>query len=280
MSLFDGYEVHQQIRSMIKIYPDFVRLYKYAEAIDVRRFDYGEYNRQPLKNSKRLLSREEQEANEKFSLRRAKTRLTDITICNAFDMFATFTFDPKKVDRQDPDKCKAKMANWLHNQRDRHGLFKYIIVPEFHADKRSIHFHALFSGYKGSLTDKGRRNKKSGKVLYNIDEYKSGRIHSVEMIDDLEKVSSYVSKYITKSMPMFRNKQRYWCTSKLKRPLKIINPLMNKSDEAKFTSVYKDSGMEMFDMRGELPKWDIWRLTGYSYPGEIPRDDDLTVSER
>lgn len=146
------------------------------------------------------------------SLRRTKTTLQDLTICNEFDLFATFTFNKN---RQDIEKCKTKMSNWLHSQQKKYGKFQYLIVPEFHKDGKSLHFHALLKNYRGVLKDSGKI--KQTRKIYNIKSYRSGFSTAVK-IDDHAKVSSYIRKYITKEMPQFENKQRYWCSVGLLRP--------------------------------------------------------------
>src|SRR5581483_2344940 len=64
------------------------------------------------------------------SLNNSKTLIRDYTLCNEFDLFGTFTFSPKKSDRYNPDAVKKQMSDWLHNQRNRTGRFKYLFIPE------------------------------------------------------------------------------------------------------------------------------------------------------
>lgn len=269
-SLFDGYVVNQEITSLIKVYPDFVRLYKYKAPFMVARHDYSP--KSPKREKKKIQrSEEEIQDYEKLSLRRAKTTLIDITLSNNFDLFVTFTFGGK--DRTDIDLTKRKMGYWLNNQRILHGKFSYVIVAEYHKKKDALHFHGLFAGYNGNLEDSGR--KKNGRTIFNITSYKGGWSTAVK-IDHLEKVSSYVAKYITKEMPKFKGKQRYWCSNGLKRPLKIINPLLNEEDKTLFTSVFTDNHKEILEFRGQFEDKDILRLADYGKR----REDDLWVASR
>jgi hypothetical protein len=255
VSLLDGHEVYQEIKSSLKIYPGLARLLEFDEPYRARRFDYDE--RKPfLERHKRFVYDE--------------TNLIDLTLCNKFDLFVTFTF---KKDRHDLDAKKRQMAFWLNNQRILHGKFKYLIVPELHKDG-AIHFHALFSGYKGQLVDSGRTNK-AGRKIHNIQSYRGGFTTAVK-IDNLEKVSSYVAKYITKDMPVFKNKQRYWCSNGLKRPLKINNPLLNEKDKGLFKEVHSDSQKKIFEFHGEFSDKDLARIAYYGRR----REDDLIVTER
>lgn len=157
------------------------------------------------------------ELNLERSIRRTRTTISDLTLSNDFDMFATFTF---KSDRQNVEKSKQKMSNWLKSQQKKHGKFHYLIVPEYHKDKKSIHFHALLKNYKGLLTDSKKTIK--GRKVFNINSYRSG-FSTVVIIDDISKVSSYIRKYIVKDMPIFDNRKRYWCSAGLVRPKVAYN---------------------------------------------------------
>lgn len=163
------------------------------------------------------------------SLRRTRKQIKDYVFCNQFDLFVTFTF---KDDRQNIDRCKSKMNNWLKNQKKRTGKFNYIIVAEFHKDLQSIHFHALFRGYKGrveqSINPKTDRPIKQGtRYVYELPSYTLG-FTNVKKIDDkqdsLTKVGFYIQKYITKDMPVFANKNRYWASRGLAKPIIEENP--------------------------------------------------------
>lgn len=153
------------------------------------------------------------------SLMRSKTAIADITLANEFDLFCTFTFDPRKVDSLDVEKTKKVMSKWLNNSKTHSPDLKYLIVAEKHKSGR-IHFHALFKNYNGSLTDS--KKQKNGRKLWNIDNYRWGFSTAVK-IDNIAKVSNYVQKYITKDMLKLGNKKRYWCSRNLKRPTKIYN---------------------------------------------------------
>ena len=113
------------------------------------------------------------------------------------------------------------MANWLRNQRKKLGKFDYLIVSEFHKDGKALHFHALMGNYKGKLIPSGKTTK--GRPTYYFPDYTLG-FNSVVKIDNIEKVSSYVRKYITKDMPQFPGQHRFWSSTGLKRPQLIDNP--------------------------------------------------------
>ena len=199
------------------------------------------------------------------SLRRAKSEIQDVVLCNKFDMFATFTFngDSKNTDkfgytvhnRQNPSELKKVMSNWLKSQQKQHGKFDYVIVPEYHKDGKSIHFHALFHGYNGALSDSGVRH--NGQVVWNIVGYKGGH-STVKKIrqsnEDIGRLSSYVTKYITKDMPLFSGKKRYWCSRGFDRPIKSHNMPIPSVDL--FTKVYETEFYTIFEFPKLYPAQD------------------------
>lgn len=163
------------------------------------------------------------------SIRRSKKAISDYIICNKFDMFVTFTF---KSDRQNVETKRQQMSDWLRNQRKLNGKFNYIIVPEFHRDKKSLHFHALFGGYTGKVEKMinpktGKHLRKKSGLVYKLPSYTLGFNNFIYIKQDLSdylRVSSYVSKYITKDMPKFFGKQRYWASKGLLLPEVEDNP--------------------------------------------------------
>lgn len=174
-------------------------------------------------------SRNNPELNIERSLRRTRKTIRNYTKINTFDMFATFTF---KDDRENINNIKAKMNNWLKNQRKRNGKFEYLIVPEFHGDKKAIHFHALLKNYKGKLVQAinpktNKPLKQKGRQIYNLKSYTLGFSNVVKIKDNPEshnKIATYISKYITKDNPVFTNKNRYWVSAGLLLPLTEDNP--------------------------------------------------------
>lgn len=165
------------------------------------------------------------ETNLERSLRRTKKTIKDYTLMNDFEWFATFTI---AKDRYDDTRSRAKLANWLRNQRKRNGKFRYIVVIEKHKDG-AIHFHALIGGYEGRLTY--AINPKTGKEIpdghgdyvRNFSEYKLG-YSTAKRISDNAATVRYIQKYITKENITTFGKQRYWASKNLIRPTIVENP--------------------------------------------------------
>ena len=178
------------------------------------------------------------------SIRRSKKLVNDYMLCNQFELFGTFTIG---VDHYDNNHSKNKLKNWLKNQRDRNGRFKYVVVPELHKDG-AIHFHVVLDNYSGKLK-KSRSSKtnkllhKHGKPVYEFDEYKSG-FTEVQYIgqtaEDHAKINNYIRKYIKKDMVTIFGKKRYWASQGLKKPIREDNPQWYMDIEAddKYTNDY------------------------------------------
>lgn len=203
-------EIHY-IESFIKVYPNKKRLYIFDNPVPIAKDTTHNDNFKKLDELDRLLS-----ANK--SIERSKTRISDYALCNNFDMFATFTFSD---DRQNAYLCRQKMSKWLKNEQRNTGQFKYLIVPEYHKDGVSIHFHALLSHFNGVIEDS--TIKQRGRKIYNIESYPYG-FSTVVKIDNIDKVASYIKKYITKDMINILNKKRYWCSQSLELPTIVYNP--------------------------------------------------------
>jgi hypothetical protein len=316
MSLIDPttrYDVFQELSSILKVYPNCVRLVVFKEPKFFHRYDYDQASRRRMldnadddgnKRKTKLDSiptPEEAAEIEEKSRRRAKSKLVDLSLQNDFDLFATFTFNCKACPlnrkgegcrnkrkegclcdrdtcyRFNVDLCKKRMGYWLNNQRHIHGAFRYLIAPEFHKDQKAIHFHALFGDYSGHLKDSGKKTKR-GQAKHDIISYQLGlstAIHITDNIEDHKKVANYVTKYVTKDMPRFHGKQRYWCSNGLKMPLKYLNPKLTGEDKAAFTSVSKSDYLEVFEINGQLSDNDLARICNYGNP----REDDLRVAE-
>jgi hypothetical protein len=245
--LYSPQQITRTIHSFSKHYPGLTKLYIYDTPINIRVAGYESIRPGSLLPSRLQPIDSDFSLSDFDSIRRTKTTISDIVLCNDFDLFCTFTF---AADRQNVDKCKSKMSSWLKVQRQTYGRFKYIIVPEFHKDGKSIHFHALFKGYNGPLVDSGHKVHK--RIAYNMDNYSHGFSTAVK-IDNIDKVSSYIKKYITKDMPKFIGKKRYWVSSQLDRPLKIQNPDLSPTDIVKFTPVYKLKNLTIYLTTATIP---------------------------
>lgn len=198
---------------------------EYPQMITVKKFKEPKFYvlSEGIKRNRELID-ESSYSPKVSSLYRTKSLIKDLVICNDFELFCTFTFDPKKVDSFNYNKCYSSMSGWLHHQRtlsrERGKDFKYLIVPELHKSGR-WHFHALISGYTSTLKASGLVTK-SLRPIYNITSFRNGFTTAV-YIDSSEVVGNYVSKYITKDFIRFFNRKRFQCSRGLIRPRRTLN---------------------------------------------------------
>ena len=148
------------------------------------------------------------------AVRRARARVRTLARANSFNYFVTFTLDPAKVDRYDPDAVIRKLVVWLSNRVQRQGL-RYILVPERHKDG-AIHFHGFINNVlnivdSGTITRPGGKPRRprsaadraamlaaGGHVVYNVPEWPYGFTTAIELYGEYTAAVSYVCKYIGK----------------------------------------------------------------------------------
>lgn len=215
------------VRAQATIYSDLISVYIPDEPI-LKDFSFKRCGSIFEKDDAEEESEFTEESPLERSVRRTKKRVRDYILCNSFTIFVTFTF---RDNRYDIEEKRRQMSNWLKNQQKRNGNFKYIAIPERHADG-ALHFHALLTDYPGKISaamnpKTGRPLSKYGQQVYYFPEYTLGfsnfRLVN-SSIEDHIKVATYVSKYITKDMPIFKGKKRYFCSQGLDTPRLIDNP--------------------------------------------------------
>lgn len=151
----------------------------------------------------------------KRSIERTRVTVQDLCLCNEFDLFCTFTFDPKRYNSKNILYCKKYMNTWIRNAKSRHSKhLEYLIIPEKHKSG-AIHFHALFKYYDGKLNPSGVFQ--NGREVFNIPNWHFG-FSTCCKIDNHKAVANYISKYITKDMLTFGGDKRYYCSQDLIRP--------------------------------------------------------------
>ena len=158
------------------------------------------------------------------SIQRTRSLIHDLVLCNDFELFCTFTFDPKRVRSESLMASWSVMQRWLSHQRDlsrsKGKQLKYLIIPEQHKSGR-WHFHALISGYSSTLRYSGHKSS-SDRPIYNITAFRSGFTTAVA-VDSKAGVASYITKYITKDLVKFYNQRRFFASNNLVRPVRTTN---------------------------------------------------------
>lgn len=199
---------HTIITNSVKEYSDMLKICIYREPLFVKAT--GSPGRKRTANK----------APSKRSIERTRVSIIDLCMCNHFDLFCTFTFDPKRYQSKKIEWCKKYMNTWIRNAKQRHSRnLEYLIIPELHKSG-AIHFHALFRFYEGRLSPSGIYQ--NGREVFNIPNWHFG-FSTCCKIDNQEAVSRYISKYITKEMITFSGNKRYYCSQGLNRPIRHHN---------------------------------------------------------
>ena len=172
---------------------------------------------------------------DEVSIKRTRKKVYDYAKSNEWEWFVTFTFSPDKVNRYDYDECVKHLSKWFNNLRHEYKstALSYLVVPEQHKDG-AYHFHGLFSGinerqivWTGKYVVKrvrGLRSKfvRTKEKIYKIGSYKLGWMTATR-VREMEKVTSYITKYITKDMLNgLHGRKRYWCSRNLVLPLEEV----------------------------------------------------------
>lgn len=217
----------------IKEYPDMIQIIIYKDP-----------NQNPIYyGSSKARKKDSMNKDDHFmldrSVRRSRAVIRDLVLCNEFDWFCTFTFDPKKYDRYNFNLLKLVMIKWIKNQMASHSPnLKYLVVPELHKNG-AIHFHALLKNFNGRTKLSSKKSKGNYKI-YNLTGFRAGFTTASPLDDNKIAVAEYISKYITKEIITIFNKNRYFCSQNLERPKKYHNKIFNFK-KLKNLELYADS---------------------------------------
>lgn len=173
-----------------------------------------------------------------INLIRRRQNISDLAYANGcvkpWEYFVTLTFDDKFVENSySHEKVTKYLTNWLCHQKRRNPDMRYLLVPELHESGR-IHFHGVFSDVpKWELTPgisakTGRVIIQNGKIIYNLTNYKLG-FTTVSEVENIEAVSHYISKYITKDLLNLKHKRNVWHSKNLIKPKQTFH-LANEED--------------------------------------------------
>jgi len=159
------------------------------------------------------------------NVRRAKSVVYELAMCNDFEYFATFTVDGERYLRDDLKSFYRSFSKWISNyQRITGQKIKYLLIPELHKDMKNWHMHGLISGVPVEKLEKfgrGMPKQLRMKGYLNWPDYahKFG-FCSLDRVRDGEAVSAYVTKYITKDVGRCVTElgaHMYYCSQGLKR---------------------------------------------------------------
>lgn len=149
---------------------------------------------------------------------RAKQAVYDLARSNVdkWDWFVTLTFSPRWVCRSDYQDCYLHVRQ-LGRELTARGCY-WLFVPEHHRDGHSFHFHGLVGGdmplvYAGRYGPSGRERD-----TWNLECFPG--FTAVQRVTDARRVSTYITKYITKDLVGLVPKgcHRYLRSRNLRKP--------------------------------------------------------------
>lgn len=129
------------------------------------------------------------------NISRARSRIRELSLCNSWEWFVTLTLSAYKHDRYDIDGFVHDLGVWIGNYNKKYGVkLRYLLIPEQHKDG-AWHMHGLFHG----VADNSLILNQHG---YWDMPYYAARFGYISLapIRDKNKCSSYITKYVSKSL--------------------------------------------------------------------------------
>lgn len=258
---YTAYIEYKKVYSKATTYPDSVRIFipnePYTHESTISSGHKSKAYAKDFEDQSNLY-----ETNEERSIRRTRKLMKGYALCNDFQLFCTFTMG---TDRFNDERSLKRMKNWLKNQRDRNGKFRYLVVTERHKNG-AMHFHGLFGDYSGKLEpavnpkDGELLTDKYGTPVFNFSEYTHG-ITTAEVIsgrDDRTRTAYYIQKYIGKDLTAESGKNRYWASKGLKRPVTQDNPASFYEGVKPAYKQQLDHGVIYEFVKGQSPEIDAY----------------------
>lgn len=132
----------------------------------------------------------------KNNIIRAKSRITELALCNDWEYFVTLTIDAQKQDRENLDEYIKAFGVWIsHFNRKYKCHIKYILIPEQHKDGKSWHMHGLLH----DVPENALVVNEHGYLDMPYYRERFGYI-SLSPIKDKRRCARYITKYVTKSL--------------------------------------------------------------------------------
>ena len=201
--------------------------------------------------------------NQRKSYGRAKNNLFDILMATPqFDTFVTLTLDKNVVKRTDYGDVVKRLGVWLDNRVRRNDL-TYVLVPEFHQDGHSVHFHGLMTWDSLNTVRAVNQDKRSSyygqplvdnehRPVFNICDYKLVFSTAIQVTGEngREACAKYCFKYITKTNGVKVGGRYYLSGGDLGRPkfqllevpFDAIDGYVHETDYTTFKRVNFDNG--------------------------------------
>ena len=204
-----------------------------------------EYNKPRKPRAKRATPAAGDEAVEKErfaqSIARAKQAITDIALCNHWDWFATFTFDPNCPELDECDGDYARLCvKFLQKTKTKYKAkdMKWLLIPEppqkIFDEQVPLHVHGLIAGAPPEAIHEWKQNEADcplyaqfnlvdGKKAAEFPEYrKLYGFNLLEIITNLKRLLRYLLKSLDKAQEYRKKGQHlYYASRNVARPRKF-----------------------------------------------------------
>lgn len=146
------------------------------------------------------------------NIKRARSKVFELAICNEWTHWATFTLDKTKYDRDDLGKFRKDFAQFIRNTGKKYDRkIEYLLVPELHKDGHSWHMHGFIEGLSidelrpftldENLPQYLKNKLKKGQVIYDWTSYREKfGFNDIELVGNQEAAAKYIIKYLSKNM--------------------------------------------------------------------------------
>lgn len=175
------------------------------------------------------------EESQRCSISRTKRNIRELSLCNNFEYFCTFTVNSNNCDRYSLTQTQNNLKKILHKVKRNNKDFGYLIITEKHKDG-AYHFHGLIKGIKEYLytNDNG---------YFSCHYFDELGFNSFSPIKDYTKCCNYITKYITKECIKNEHNQVYISSRGLKKATK------EEFKNIDFTPSFTNDYCEILDVR-------------------------------
>lgn len=162
----------------------------------------------PLKREQSLQLKSEIE---RIAISRAKSKISDLALCNDFKYFYTQTMN-NNYDRYNLNEFKKILLKKFKAYKRINKDFKYLIIFEKHKDG-AFHCHGLLSGINENDLVPGDND------YLNINFFNDLGLNSIQKIRSIDRVSTYITKYMTKEFIKTDSNVSYFHSKGLMLPI-------------------------------------------------------------
>ena len=191
---------------------------------------------------------------------RACSTIKELALCNDFNFFGTLTL---KSDRYNLDFAQDLIKKYMKKIKRTDKDFQFLWITEKHHGG-AFHFHGLFKFTNlSNFYNSTIKNQKDFKFYHGYSSYLFDEIgrNFFEPIKDKEKLSSYITKYITKTPVKSSHNQLYFCSRGLARAENTYLKNDNLDVIFKNKNIYENDILKIveFDLK-DLTKEEIFEL--------------------